>query len=74
MLCNKHLNKINTTNFLNKKGAHSPDARVLSMGIYPVQAIKSQILGQDDVSGILLLIVSSLCLLIFLFINVHFFF
>lgn len=32
------------------QGAHSPGARVLSMGVYPIQAIKSQILDQSDVS------------------------
>lgn len=34
----------------NEKGAHSPDARVLSMGVYPIQSLKSQILDPDDVS------------------------
>lgn len=32
------------------KGAHSPGARALSMGVYPLQAIKSQIVDQDNVS------------------------
>lgn len=34
-----------------KKGAHSPDMRVLSMGVYPIQKVNSQVLGQDDVSN-----------------------
>lgn len=33
-----------------EQGAHSPDARSVAMGVYPVQAIKSQILESDDVS------------------------
>lgn len=35
------------------KGAHSPGARALSMGVYPLQAIKSQIVDQDNVSQII---------------------
>ncbi|XP_055304373.1 GTPase-activating protein skywalker isoform X1 [Sitodiplosis mosellana] len=31
-----------------REGAHSPDMRVLSMGVYPIQRINSQVLGQDD--------------------------
>lgn len=33
-----------------EQGAHSPDARSVAMGVYPVQAIKSQILESDEVS------------------------
>lgn len=33
------------------KGAHSPDMRVLSMGVYPIQKLNSQVVGQDDVSN-----------------------
>lgn len=33
-----------------KKGAHSPDMRIVSMGVYPIQKINSQVVGQDDVS------------------------
>ncbi|XP_055540561.1 GTPase-activating protein skywalker isoform X1 [Wyeomyia smithii] len=29
-------------------GAHSPDVRVLSMGVFPTQAIKSKVCDQDD--------------------------
>lgn len=36
---------------MQKKGAHSPDMRVLSMGVFPIQRINSQVLGQDDVSN-----------------------
>lgn len=32
------------------QGAHSPDMRVLSMGVYPIQRVNSQVVGQDDVS------------------------
>lgn len=39
-----------TKNIKKNQGAHSPGARVLSMGVYPIQAIKSQILDQSDVS------------------------
>lgn len=35
---------------INVKGAHSPGPRALSMGLYPVQTLNSQILDQDDVS------------------------
>ncbi|XP_037033830.1 GTPase-activating protein skywalker isoform X4 [Bradysia coprophila] len=31
-----------------REGAHSPGARALSMGVYPLQAIKSQIVDQDN--------------------------
>uniref|UniRef100_A0A336KHD1 CSON007320 protein n=1 Tax=Culicoides sonorensis TaxID=179676 RepID=A0A336KHD1_CULSO len=31
-----------------REGAHSPDARVLAMGVYPIQALKSNILDHDD--------------------------
>ena len=37
--------------FPKNKGAHSPDMRVLSMGVYPIQRINSQVLCQDDVSN-----------------------
>lgn len=30
-------------------GSHSPGPRALSMGVYPIQAIKSQILDQSEV-------------------------
>lgn len=36
------------------KGAHSPGARALSMGVYPLQAIKSQIVDQDNVSQMII--------------------
>lgn len=32
------------------KGSHSPEPRALSMGLYPIQSVKSQIVDQDDVS------------------------
>lgn len=32
------------------QGAHSPDARVVAMGIYPIQSIASKVVEQDDVS------------------------
>lgn len=35
------------------KGAHSPEPRALSMGMYPVQSIKSKIVDADDVSNLL---------------------
>ncbi|XP_052757934.1 GTPase-activating protein skywalker isoform X2 [Galleria mellonella] len=31
-----------------REGSHSPGPRALSMGVYPIQAIKSQILDQSD--------------------------
>ncbi|XP_059618195.1 GTPase-activating protein skywalker isoform X2 [Phlebotomus argentipes] len=31
-----------------REGAHSPDARVLAMGVFPIQTIKSQVLDQED--------------------------
>lgn len=34
----------------NQKGAHSPDMRLVSMGVYPIQKVNSQVVGQDDVS------------------------
>lgn len=37
--------------FINCKGAHSPDVRVLSMGVFPIQAIKSKVSDQDTVSS-----------------------
>lgn len=38
-------------NKLKIKGAHSPDMRIVSMGVFPIQRINSQVLGQDDVSN-----------------------
>lgn len=32
------------------KGAHSPGPRVVSKGVYNIQNVKSQILGQEEVS------------------------
>lgn len=39
-------------NVFTNQGAHSPDARSVSMGVFPIQAIKSQILESDDVSPV----------------------
>lgn len=41
---------ISTIKYCSNKGAHSPDMRVLAMGIYPIQRINSQVVDQDDVS------------------------
>lgn len=43
------------------QGAHSPDVRVLSMGVFPTQAIKSKVCDQDDVS----VFVHMLCTFVF---------
>lgn len=32
------------------QGAHSPGPRAKSMGVYPIQTIKSRVLDHDDVS------------------------
>jgi hypothetical protein len=32
------------------KGAHSPDVRGVSLGVFPIQSIKSKVLESDDVS------------------------
>lgn len=32
------------------KGSHSPGPRALSMGVYPIQTLKSQVLDHEDVS------------------------
>ncbi|CAO1320291.1 unnamed protein product [Diamesa serratosioi] len=31
-----------------REGAHSPDARVLSMGVFPIQSMKSKVVDQQD--------------------------
>lgn len=34
------------------QGSHSPGPRAKSMGVYPIQTIKSQVLDHDDVSDV----------------------
>lgn len=46
--CNLHL--VWLRSLQNSQGAHSPDARSVAMGVYPVQSIKSQIVESSDVS------------------------
>lgn len=33
-----------------RKGAHSPDVRAKSQGVFPIQALQSKIAHQEDVS------------------------
>lgn len=47
--CNLHLVCLRSLQ-TNIQGAHSPDARSVAMGVYPVQSIKSQIVESSDVS------------------------
>lgn len=47
---NEHQKNYCKNEMKRNQGAHSPDMRVLSMGVYPIQRVNSQVVGQDDVS------------------------
>lgn len=46
---NKSLTKLNK---LTQKGAHSPDVRGVSTGVFPIQSVKSQVIESENVSHV----------------------